>query len=318
MAVEWKALAFEEDLYEADENRTLKAEVKEKQAIGTGVWYTLANITGGAGEGVMIWLAIDPTQDGDHSPSPDGDVAWKHELRITIDGTVRVDTIVGNFFASTYGSPRWTTDNIGCDYMRLADTSGASSFYRYVSIPFGSSLKVEIKNASSNNTNIWSTIEYYDEAGSYGARSDKFRCATLEAQSVLQYASKDLVDISGKGRLEGFMLAVDGNSNYSFLEGDIIIEVDGSADIHYSGTEDTFLGAFYWGDVKWQTSRTGMTKQHTRTDLTDVFKICAYRFFIDGEQIPFDTSLKITWYNGETVGSPGTVEMYSDVWYYLE
>ena len=121
------------------------------------------------------------------------------------------------------------------------------------------------------------------------------------------------------------MLAVDGlkssnfpAQNWAYLEGDVEIWVDGTKSIVYTGTEDACLGAFYWGQVKWQTNYVGMTKQHTRTGSSPYYRSCAYRFY-HKDVIPFDDSLKIVWHNGEAGGgSPGnfTGGIYSDVWYY--
>ena len=294
-----------------DEWRELKLARQEWQTVGANDWITVAELTG-PGEVAAIWLTFE-SQD---TPS-DGNCAWQHALKITVDGVVEVDTIVGNFFASTFGSPRWNTNHIGCSFMNMPE--GKSSFYRYVRIPFDSSLKIEVQNAADVSIHFWAQVDWYNGRGIYGDRSRRFKCVTKQAQTVEEYAEYTLIDATpGRGRLEGFMLAIDGNTNWSFLEGNVEIWVDGEKLIEYTGTEDAFLGSFYYGDVKWQADFGGMTKQHTRTDDTPYYQCCFYRFYRD-EPLVFDNSIKITWQNGESGrGSPGDLvnAVYSEVWYY--
>jgi len=266
----------------------------------------------GAGEIESIWLAMECAA----SPS-DWDACWKHPLEITVDGVKRVDTIVGNFFASTYGAPRWGVDRIGCS--RMAMERGISSFYRFVNIPFEDSIEVGIQNISNVSATLWAQVALRDGTGVYPRRDRNFRCETLTAGSVLEHTATVLINATPAvpGRIEGFMLALAGNTSWSFLEGNVEIEVDGAKVIEYTGTEDAFGGSFYYTDVKWQTNHFGLTKQHTRTDSSPYYRCCFYRFF-DKDPIPFEESLKITWYNGEVGrGNPGDVEVYHEVWYYL-
>ncbi|MBM3120492.1 MAG: DUF2961 domain-containing protein, partial [Chloroflexi bacterium] len=297
------------------ETRPFKVSKVEYQSVLAGAWHTICDFSS-VGEMEYIWLAIAPSS----TPS-DPNCAWKYGLKITADGVLRVDTQLGNFFCSTFGSPKWTTNHVGCTYMSIAN--GASSHYRYVSIPFSSSLKVEVRNVSNVSCMLWAQVGWHDGTKSYPLGNKIFRTTTKLAQSVTQYASYTLVDVSPgvRGRLQGFMLAVDGNANWTFLEGNIEIWIDGTKTIEYPGTEDAFLGAFYFGQVKFQTDRAGMTKQHTRTDDTNVYQGTMYRFYLEGEEIPFNSSLKIVWYNGESGhGEPGNIVegVYSEVWYYTE
>jgi hypothetical protein len=295
-----------------DEWRELKIAQQEWQMVAASAWITVADLVG-PGEMAALWLAF-----AAQAPPSDGNCAWKHALKITVDGTVEVDTIVGNFFASTFGSPRWSTNHIGCSRMKMPQ--GESSFYRYVRVPFNSSLKVEVQNVADQSVYFWGQVDWYDGRGIYGDRSRHFKCVTKQAQTVDEYATYTLVDATpGRGRLEGFMLAIDGNNDWSFLEGNVKIYIDGAATpIEYAGTEDAFLGSFYYADGKWQADFGGMTKRHALTDGSPYYQCCFYRFYRD-EQLPFDNSIKITWQNGKAgKGSPGDIVngVYSEVWYY--
>ncbi len=298
-----------------DEARPHKVEKMEYEYIAANTWATVCDITN-QGNMTHLWLALDPVV----TPSS-ATAAWSYPLDIIVDGTKEVDTIVGNFFGSTLGSPRWTVDRMGCSKMDMAE--GASSYYRYVSIPFDTSLAIKVQNITNVTLTVWGQVGWHDGVGSYGDRSQKFHTvSTATGASVANHASLVLAAASPlkAGRIEGFMLAVDGNDNYKYLEGNIDIEIDGAKTIEYSGTEDAFLGSFYFGDVKWQTNRAGMTVQHTRTDNTNHYKTCFYRFF-DIDQVPFEKSFQIQWTNSTVAqGSPGNIDagVWSSAWYYTE
>jgi len=266
-----------------------------------------------SGEGAMeyVWLTFEASE-----PPGDPDAAWKHRLKIYVDEHIDADTIVGNFFASAFGSPRWTTNRMGCTRMDME--AGKSSFYRFVKIPFSQSFGLSVKNVASATTMLWAQVGIREGAFPPRRRERRFRAHTQLAATVGQYASHVLAAVTpGKpGRVEGFMLAVDGNTNWSSLEGNVEVWTDGVKRAEYTGTEDAFFGSFYYADVKWQAGFAGMTKQHTRTENTPVYQCCFYRFF-DDDPLPFENDFKIVWYNGEEGrGEPGAVPVYSEIWYY--
>ena len=295
-----------------DESRPHKVEMMEYEYIAANTWATVCHITD-QGNMTHLWLALDPVV----TPAA-GSAAWAYPLTIAVDGVAEVDTIVGNFFASTLGAPRWSVDQVGCSYMNLDE--GTASYYRYVSVPFDTSLTVKVHNITNVTLTVWGQVGWHDGLGSYGDRSQEFHCVTATA-SVDQYLAHIIGAASPvkTGRIAGFMLAVDGGSNWGYLEGNIDIEIDGTKTIEYSGTEDAFLGSFYYTGVKWQNNHAGMTKQHTRTDNTNYYQSCFYRFF-DIDQVPFEKSFQIQWHNGEVAhgATPGTVDAWSEVWYYTE
>lgn len=298
-----------------DEARPHKAEKMEFEYIAANTWATVCHITD-QGNMTHLWLALDPVV----TPSA-GSAAWAYPLTIAVDGVTEVNTIVGNFFASTLGAPRWGVDRIGCSKMDLDE--GTSSYYRYVSIPFDTSLTVKVQNITNVTLTVWGQVGWHDGLGSYGDRSQKFHAvSTATGASVAEYAAYVIGAASPlkAGRIEGFMLAVDGNTNWHYLEGNIDIEIDGTKTIEYSGTEDAFLSSFYYTDVKWQTEHVGMTKQFTRFNDTPYYQSAFYRFF-DIDEVPFEKSFSITWHNGESGhGSPGDINagVWSEIWYTTE
>jgi hypothetical protein len=125
-------------------------------------------------------------------------------------------------------------------------------------------------------------------------------------------------------RKQGLLYAVtfEGSStNFNYLEACLRAYPDGRKDPIWlsSGTEDYFLGTYYFNGGPYHNPVAGLT--HCDPDKPgSAYRFSAYRFHED-DPIPFHEGLRLVWRNGEELaghrfGDPKSTMLTSYVWAY--
>src|SRR5262249_28922659 len=119
-------------------------------------------------------------------------------------------------------------------------------------------------------------------------------------KDVTPYQLVDLLNVSGRGVLWMVYMLMNGESDYHYLEGDIKMYVDGDAypgspSIWYGGTEDYFLNGSYFNAGLQYTDYFGLTRFNNNG------MAGAYHLHVL-DPVQFDSSLRITWQNGDNNG----------------
>ena len=143
--------------------------------------------------------------------------------------------------------------------------------------------------------------------------------ATVPFTALGQFAPMDLLNISGRGQIEGIHLFVYkvGVTSPSWLEGDMNWTIDGTASGGAGGTEDFFGGQYYWSGLMYATDSWGIMKNGMFDNVA--YATGMYRLF-NKDPLVFDQSMQITWHNGSAGQStpPGAVNLSAIVFYYLD
>jgi Protein of unknown function (DUF2961)/Collagen triple helix repeat (20 copies) len=277
----------------------------------------------GAGNVSMIQLAL---------VGNGGSAADRNNL--IINGTITICTNgepapcqhsdLGTFFLA-HGAPTTPfsySDNFTLTEYQDGQLMGA---FRRIFIPFSNGCTITISNGSTvANGQIFSQVYYYKGTPPpqlSGSRKKVFRMATIPFTSIDQYATVQLLNITGRGQIEGihFVAYKPGASNPSWLEGDMSWSVDGSISGSAGGTEDFFGGQYYWGQLQYATDSWGVLKNGLFAGGA-AYATTMYRLF-NKDPMVFDQSFQLTWNNGAPgQGSvpPGSVNISTIVFYYVD
>lgn len=270
---------------------------------------TLIDITGSGYIG-NIFIAID---------SSDFMARERAILKVYVDGetTPSISCTVANFFAGEYIGA-YTNKSYAARYTGVQrSATNTISYYSFFPIPFGSSVKVTLTNASTTNSALtWSVIGYQSGIDNVWQYTRKLNVVEQRISNITPNAVVSLVDITGKkGRLLGVTMLMDANSStWNHLEGNVVITRDGVDAYVASGTEDYFLNGFYFGGGELKTDYVGCYLKDATT-----YAIGAYRWHILDPQT-FETSLKMTWQCGDTTQQALTTNTYLSyaLFYYTE
>jgi hypothetical protein len=195
--------------------------------------------------------------------------------------------------------------------------------FRRIFIPFSNGCTITITNQSQVATGrLFSQVYYYQGAPPpqlTGTRKKTFHMATIPFTSIAQFAPVDLINVSGRGQIEGVHLFVyvPQNITPTWLEGDMDWTIDGTFTGGAGGTEDFFGGQYYWSGLQYATDSWGVMKNGS-FDST-YYATGMYRLF-NKDPMVFDQSVKLTWHNGEAGQNtpPPAVNMSAIVFYYLD
>jgi hypothetical protein len=186
------------------------------------------------------------------------DVAKKSRIQFFVDGetTPSLDVEWGTLFGLQEDA--WATQGkmLANDHAQVSLSGdpygGTSTATLLLPIPFANGLVVKLFNPSASGSNyMFSTLTY--EEGEVSGLTDKYRLrsqgaayATLAGTAGV---SLPLFDVPGiAGSLVYFATAVDGVSDYSFLERPWNVYVDGETTPSYRGNAEDWWGSgFYFG-----------------------------------------------------------------------
>ncbi len=202
---------------------------------------------GGTLEGLSSGPAYNyPPVGGDKTQQVNsGDILTNTRIKIYFNGeaTPSVDAPIGAFFGSYGGMVDTKSLMFGMD-------PATKLFYNYYSMPYVSSVKVDLVNSSANAISNLS----YDIATNPNRFSNNEFHATFNSEGPTT-AGNDykILNISGQGQVVGNVMYMHGlpvgqDLTRQYLEGDERIQIDGSKspNIYGTGTEDYFNGAYYF------------------------------------------------------------------------
>jgi len=191
-------------------------------------------------------------------------------------------------------------------------------------MPFKRNCRIEIENTNTKYpiTHFYGAITYtslptWDEdMGYFHARYRKERTKKGVPYTIIQ--------ATGKGHYIGCnMSAVNAKRfkqlvNLFYLEGDGNVYVDGeeTPSLSYTGTEDYFMGGWYYAKGKFYTPTHGLSHRGNRYKVIREAKSCQYRFHFP-DAINFEQSIKVTMNHGEKNQVP-TVSQSVAYWYQTE
>lgn len=220
-------------------------------------------------------------------------------LKVYFDGesAPRVAAPLGDFFGVGFGQYRhFQSDLVGM-------TSGG--YYAYFPMPFARSCRVEVENTSPADpvtfygavTHV--ALERMEEDAGY------FHASYRREPETRPGAPYPILETSGRGRYLGCTVSMEGKKKWShfprfwhgflFLEGNLNIHVDGEVEpsIEYTGTEDYFMGGWYFNKGTFSAPYHGLTLKSWRR-----FRISAYRFHVP-DPIEFRTGIRVLLHHGE-------------------
>lgn len=270
--------------------------VESKHEVWPGASWDIA-VLEGAGVIRSVWLNLT-----ERSP----EALQQTYLKFYWDGeeTPSVVAPFGSFFGSGTEEKRFRSVPVG-----MRD----DGFYCRFLMPFSRGARLALENRSEQKLDIRWAVDYYPMnklpagVGRFHARAN-----AAVTEPGVPYA---ILETTGTGQYVGCVLNVEGKGDFSFLEGDDKIYVDGEPEpsIHGTGTEDCFNGAYYFANGTFHLPWHGLTVKDSQDSMR---RISAYRFHFT-DYIPFRRSFRMTIEHGARNDAPGL--RYSSVafWYQL-
>lgn len=185
-------------------------------------------------------------------------------------------------------------------FSRIVRDGGSSGAFRRLNIPFSSYLRVEAWNTTTADSgSFYASASYTTGLVQRG----NYRAVGVEVSAASQYQDITICDQAGSGTLESVYLSglSTTDNDYAWLEGNILIYVDGSTTpaVTSSGAEDFFNGAWYQVPVGgFPTGRSGLH------DLGTGSAWAAWKFFKD-MPLRYNSNIKIVY----RVGQQGQASM---------
>jgi hypothetical protein len=275
----------------------------------------------GSGNVTMIQLALIA------AAGPDGERSGA-----TIDATLQICTNgeavpcqhadLGTFFL-LHGAP--TPPFSFSDNFAVTEYSpGTMGAYRRIMIPYANGITISLINKSATvGAQIYSQVYFYSgQPGPNvtGTRRKTFHMATTPFTSIPQFAPVDLINVTGRGQVEGlhFFAFQQTSGLPTWLEGDVTWTIDGVQMGNAGGTEDFFGGQFYWGQLQFGTDSWGVMKNGPFSGV--FYATGMYRLF-NKDPMVFDSAFKLTWHNGQANqgnNPPGPTLISTIVFYYTD
>jgi hypothetical protein len=205
------------------------------------------------------------------------------------ENTPSVSSPMGDFFGVGFG--RYVHYNSAF----IGMTSGG--YFCHFPMPFSRNCRIEIENTGKETpVTFYGAVTYErherpEEGMAYFHAAYKREAETREGVPYM------ILQTDGKGHYVGCVLSMQGKMkrhHFGFLEGNPKIFVDSEAEpsLEYTGTEDYFMGGWYFNKGTFYTPYHGLTIKNWRK-----FRISAYRFHPEG--IPFNSSIKVIIHHGE-------------------
>lgn len=261
---------------------------QERVTLNAGGTLTLADVAGLSGMVTTIWLAVE------------GAGVYRDAiLNVYVDGeltpSVSFDIgILGLHFGSTGA---YFTEHVSVEQ----DTSGyyAAVTFRFP-IPFGTSCQIDLHNPTATNALVFSQV-YYTNDITDSRRLKSAGRAYLNRVTLSAGGSLTFVDYQdGPGSLVWHSLVGDGATSLDYLEGDIAVSIDGevSPSLISTGTEDWFLGAWYYGgglrSTPWMLVSVRNTSTYVTMQSVDMLKLIGGIAFDEGITVNWDCSESTT------------------------
>lgn len=236
--------------------------------------------------------------------------------------TPSISCPLSQFFAYMQEGAKFLANRMACTFKNYDD--GAPIYerglYRYQNMPYDTEIRIDLE-VGNFGTEIWVWSNVYGQElttpQDFG-RDSVLKSFYFEDEVVVAYTDSELLNITGRGRLDSLILAIESADGAQVLEGNLEIYRDGESlpSFYVTGTEDISGNAFYFGagDIS------GYHQGATIFTAGPPSKSTQYRFF-DLDRLEFETSLKILWSAGHK-GQGAAMTQLSKCWatsfYYLD
>lgn len=246
-------------------------------------------------------------------------------LRVYVDAEEKPGIDMGLFLGHGIG---WGNDAAPWGTSRLGKTGRPSGIYNTYKIPFGKGVKVtaQLSPEVRKPQVFWWTVrgltDYPVQLGGIQLPpSARLRLHRVERASFAPLQEVTILDTPGRGLLYAVTFEAI-STNFNYLEACLRAYPNGAKDPIWisSGTEDYFLGTYYFNAGLYHNPVAGLT--HVDPDRPgSSFRFSAYRFHED-DPIPFQDGLRLVWRVGEELdghrfGDPKKTTLTSYVWAYV-
>lgn len=227
-------------------------------------------------------------------------IFWDNETKPSVNAPI------GHFFGSGLGEVDFKSLPIGM--------SKSGWYYCYFPMPFWKSAKITIVNNSKEKVEELKYEIYYNNQPYEKGRAGYFKALYNKEHPISGRKDYTILETKGRGHFVGTTLTAGGQGMKTW-EGDERIYIDGSAtpQLHGSGAEDYFNGAWYFKHGYFSLPTHGYTAKTTETiNNQKILHLNCYRFHIS-DYIPFNSSIKVGIEHGNHNRVTG---YYSSVAYY--
>jgi len=244
-------------------------------------------------------------------------------IRFYVDGEIKASIDMELFLGHGIG---WGDPAAPWGSARLGKSGHPSGLYNTYRVPFGKSIRVtgQLGAGVEKPQMFWWIIRGVENLPLFLGNihlPDNARLR-LEVRDQVELEPLQILDIchsSRAGALYQVTLAV-ASKNFNFLEAVLRAYLDGAQEplLLSSGTEDYFLGTYYFNRGMYHFPIAGLT--HKDQDADGTCRFSAYRFHED-DPIIFQKGFRLAWRNGEEkdgkpYGTPQHSRATSYVWLY--
>jgi hypothetical protein len=245
-------------------------------------------------------------------------------IRIYVDGEKQAGIDMALFLGHGIG---WGDDSAPWGTNRIGKTGRPSGVYNTYKIPFGKGVKVtallgpEVREPQVFWWIVRGLTNHPVQVGGITLpAASRLRLHRVEKRETAPLEEVEILSTSRKGLLYEVTFAA-ASTNFNYLEACLRAYPNGRKDPIWlsSGTEDYFLGTYYFNAGLYHLPLAGLT--HIDPDRPgSLFRFSAYRFHQD-DPIPFQQGLRLVWRNGEELeghrfGDPKATTFTSYVWAY--
>jgi len=244
-------------------------------------------------------------------------------IRYYVDGEAKASIDMELFLGHGIG---WGDPAAPWGSARLGKTGHPSGLYNTYRIPFGKSIRVtgQLGAGVEKPQVFWWIIRGVENLPVFlgNLRLPGNARLRLQVRENVDLAPLEMFEIgrsSRAGALYQVTLAV-ASQNFNFLEAVLRAYLDGARQplLLSSGTEDYFLGTYYFNRGMYHFPLAGLT--HKTQDADGTCRFSAYRFH-DEDPIIFQKGFRLAWRNGEEkdgkpYGAPQASRATSYVWLY--
>jgi hypothetical protein len=245
-------------------------------------------------------------------------------IRVYVDGEQMPGIDMALFLGHGIG---WGDDAAPWGTQRVGKTGRPSGVYNTYRIPFGKGVRVaaELSQAVREPQTFWYIVrgltDYPVRCGGLALpQAARLRLHRRDAVPLKPFEEVEILDTKRQGLLYAVTFAA-ASGNYNYLEACLRAFPNGRKEPLFlsSGTEDYFLGTYYFNAGPYHLPLSGAT--HLDPDkLGSLFRFSAYRFH-EEDPIPFQSGLRLVWRNGEEFGGhrfgdPKPTALTSYVWVY--
>jgi Protein of unknown function (DUF2961) len=244
-------------------------------------------------------------------------------IRVYVDDEVRPSIDMALFLGHGIG---WDDPAAPWGTERLGKTGQPSGLYNTYRIPFGKNIRItgELGAGIKTPQTFWWILRGVENLPvCLGIiRLPPNARLRLQVHNNIRLEPLQMIDIAQSpraGAIYQVTLAV-ASKNCNFLEGMMRAYINGAKDpiLLSSGTEDYFLGTYYFNRGMYHLPLAGLTHKDVRP--SGLCRFSAYRFHVD-DPVIFQKGWRLVWRNGEeqngkVFGSPQTSQMTSYVWLY--